>query len=473
MRKITLDPVTRISGLLSIEVNIENKKIIDAKVIGNQFRGFEKMFQGRYPLDMIYLTPRLCGICSTHHALASTLALENALNLKPNINEMIARDITNGFEYLQNNIRQIYFFTMPDYVEMPAINPLFFTDTSHKKFKYRLSKDETNRIKENYISAIKFSMEAHRAIASFAGKAPHPHGVFLGGITNDINLQQKSAAKYAISEIKSFLKNKMLEDVCLIAKHYPEYFSLGKSYGNFMDFGIFNNYNDNNIVYSRPGVLINGVKNDVNLKNITECISNSFFNSTNDYIIPSISEPPTPDRNKENAYSWITSPRYNGYALEGGSLARMTINGYYNNGISSMDRIMTRVLETIKIAESIELLINNLEIAPNTQKEWSIPDEAYGIGTIGASRGCLAHWISIKNGVVDKYSVIPPSNWNLSPTDDNGVKGPVEYALIGTEIKDIESPIEIGRIVRSFDPCSNCAAHITSNSYNPIKINIL
>ena len=50
----------------------------------------------------------------------------NALNLKPDINEMIARDITNGFEYLQNNIRQIYFFIMPDYAEMPSINPLFF-----------------------------------------------------------------------------------------------------------------------------------------------------------------------------------------------------------------------------------------------------------------------------------------------------------------------------------------------------------
>lgn len=45
MSKIIVDPLTRISGTLGIEVEIKNNKIIDAKVTGNQFRGFELMFK--------------------------------------------------------------------------------------------------------------------------------------------------------------------------------------------------------------------------------------------------------------------------------------------------------------------------------------------------------------------------------------------------------------------------------------------
>ncbi|MDY5912768.1 MAG: nickel-dependent hydrogenase large subunit [Inconstantimicrobium porci] len=69
--------------------------------------------------------------------------------------------------------------------------------------------------------------------------------------------------------------------------------------------------------------------------------------------------------------------------------------------------------------------------------------------------------------------MIPPSVWNLSPTDSNNVKEPVEMALIGTEINSIENPVEIGRIVRSFDPCSNCACHINSSGHRSIDINII
>lgn len=110
MTTIRIDPVTRISGLLNIEVQVENNKIVDAKVSGSQFRGFEKMFEGRPPFDIIRLVPRVCGICSTHHAITAVRAFENAMNITPDLNGRIARDIANGFEMLQNYIRHIYFF---------------------------------------------------------------------------------------------------------------------------------------------------------------------------------------------------------------------------------------------------------------------------------------------------------------------------------------------------------------------------
>ena len=57
--------------------------------------------------------------------------------------------------------------------------------------------------------------------------------------------------------------------------------------------------------------------------------------------------------------------------------------------------------------------------------------------------------------------------------DGNGVKWTVEQALVGTEVEDILAPVEIGRIVRSFDPCSNCAAHIVSDRYKLMTIDLI
>ena len=43
--------------------------------------------------------------------------------------------------------------------------------------------------------------------------------------------------------------------------------------------------------------------------------------------------------------------------------------------------------------------------------------------------------------------------------DADGVRGPMEEALIGTRVKNPENPLEIHHVVRSFDPCLVCTVH--------------
>ncbi|WKB36522.1 nickel-dependent hydrogenase large subunit [Terrilactibacillus sp. S3-3] len=74
-KRIVINPLTRISGFMEIDVTIEQNQIIDAKTKGNLFRGFEKMLVGRQPFDAVYFTQRICGICSSAHSVASSLAL--------------------------------------------------------------------------------------------------------------------------------------------------------------------------------------------------------------------------------------------------------------------------------------------------------------------------------------------------------------------------------------------------------------
>jgi hydrogenase large subunit len=117
-----------------------------------------------------------------------------------------------------------------------------------------------------------------------------------------------------------------------------------------------------------------------------------------------------------------------------------------------------------------------LELIPeyqNKQMQYQIPDKASGSGLIDTTRGALGHWIAIDNKILKNYSIITPSAWNLSPQDTKGVRGPVESALVGTNIEDINNPVEIGRIVRSFDPCVSCATHVYGKGSAPIEIRLM
>lgn len=264
MDKIVIDPVTRISGLLKIEVEVQNNKIINAKSTGSQFRGFEKIFQGRDPLDIIRLAPRICGICSTSHAIAATLALENALNVIPDFNGKVVRDIAHGFEFLQNHLRTTYFFAFPDFIKILNASPLYKEGTD-KELDYRIPENLTKKMNEDYLKAVRFSRECHKAIAVLAGKAPHCHGIFVGGTTTKIDAAEKNQVKYIITTVKDFVKNELLEDVNIIAEYYKDYFKMGKGYGNLFDFGVYDDH-DIPIKYKDGNKKAKEIMNEVFIK---------------------------------------------------------------------------------------------------------------------------------------------------------------------------------------------------------------
>src|ERR1035441_10495239 len=74
---ILISPVTRIEGHAKITIDLgPDGKVKDAKFHVNEFRGFEKFCEGRYFTEMPAITPRICGICPTSHAITSAKACE-------------------------------------------------------------------------------------------------------------------------------------------------------------------------------------------------------------------------------------------------------------------------------------------------------------------------------------------------------------------------------------------------------------
>ena len=156
--------------------------------------------------------------------------------------------------------------------------------------------------------------------------------------------------------------------------------------------------------------------------------------------------------------------------FEVGPLARMWVNGDYQEGISVFDRHLARAGEALKIAEAMDTWLDELDPTASAFDGYSLPQAASGAGMTEAPRGALGHWIEIAEGKISRYQVITPTCWNASPRDGNGIPGPMEQALIGTPVEDPSQPIEALRVIHSFDPCLSCAVHIMQPDGEPIIV---
>ncbi len=450
--RIIINPITRISGFMEIDVVLKNNIVVEAKTSGQLFRGFEKMLSGRSPLDAVYFTQRICGICSAAHSTASSLALESAFKIIPPEQGRYLRDIVHGCEFLQNHIRHFYQYTLPDFIKMPGKFPIY--ETEHNDF--RLPESVNNRVVDHYFRSLEISRSAHEMLAVLGGKAPHNHGIYINGITTQPTADKIIKIKSILTKIRDFIISIMVPDVETLAKYYNEYFRIGVGYGNLLSYGCFNDYNSLGTLYLAPSIYSDGVVKKMDTTKISESLKYSWYKGDTE---EPYEESADQNFNKNKAYSWIKAARYAGKPYEVGPLARMCLSGEYKNGVSMMDRTIARVLEAKKITEIMEILLNNVIPDVNTQEEYEIPETARGQGLTDTTRGALGHWIGIGKKIIDRYQIITPTVWNLSTKDDT-YNGTVEQALVGTVVEDIKHPVELGRIIRSFDPCVSCATHV-------------
>ena len=87
--RITIDPITRIEGHLRIDCEVDGGKVTKAWASGQMWRGVEQILLGRDPRDAWAITQRICGVCTTVHAIVSVRAVENALKMEVPLNAQL------------------------------------------------------------------------------------------------------------------------------------------------------------------------------------------------------------------------------------------------------------------------------------------------------------------------------------------------------------------------------------------------
>lgn len=511
-QKIVIDPVTRIEGHLKIEIEVENGVVKDAWSSSTMFRGLEILLQGKDPRDASYITERVCGVCAGSHGWVSALALDDAYGVELPEGGRLIRNLILGAMWLHDHPLHFYHLCALDYIDVMAVADYKGNDAKLNAVKDKIVKlvkagdtspltprynPDQFSVKDpeivtsavaHYLQALEMQAKAKKMSALFGGKQPHQSSIVVGGVTYYPDAQQVAQYQSMLLEQINFLENVYLADVVAFGTGplLPlAQAGLGAGPGNYGSFGGFPQANGE--FFLPAGIILDGDINNVQKFDPAKVVEDGKFawlKDNDEPLHPSVGVTAV-DLDKADAYTFMKAPRYDGKPVELGPLARMLVMKpqplmdlitKYNIKPGAVARHAARAVETVLLAREMLKWVTELQdmmakgnIRIHDTAHWATPETGKGMGLMEAPRGGLGHWIDIKDKKIANYQLVVPSTWNQSSRDAKGVRGPMEEALIGVPVPDVENPINVVRVVRSFDPCLACAVHLIEPNTNEIK----
>ena len=508
MVEIVIDPVTRLEGHHGVRLQVEGGQVREAKALATMFRGFERIVIGRDPRDAPILLQRICGVCHNDHRLASLFAIENAAGIQIPDAGVLLRNAIASLQFVFDHPVWAYALTGPDYC-----------DSLHKTGLVRFNPI----VGQGYREAVYAQRRLHQAMAYIGGKVPHIMTPVPGGVTLEVSASVISQLISIVLDVKKWaigvgLGKTTLEHTADVAGYIIDHVSsrleagkpieppsdpeigralydlislilvmnefglaeMGERTPTMVAYGFLADPEGNKYF---PSGYFNGREFEkFDEKNISEDVTHSYYSDDagGSYVGDEITRNLKPMYGKQNAYTWAKAPRYKGVPAEVGPLARMVAKGFTHGwdlgdplglreklaggktASNALARNIARIQEELLLIDYLENLLLQLKeyAGSKTYIEYEIPGNATGIGLREAPRGALGHWVKIKGGKIDNYQVIAPTTWNVSPRDSKNQPGPLEEALEGTPVEDIESPWDVIRVIHSFDLCLACTVHL-------------
>ncbi|MBN2782356.1 MAG: nickel-dependent hydrogenase large subunit [Campylobacterales bacterium] len=552
MKKIVIDPITRIEGHLRAEVEVDESGVVrEAYVSGQLFRGIETILKGRDPRDAGLLAGRICGVCTNSHFRGAVSAVEDAYSLELPKNADIIRDLIAMALFIQDHVVHFYHLHMLDYVDVTSALSADAKQTSkeaHKYHKrpyrnshthyeesleklqkfvkagrlgpfsngywghseYKLTPEQNLILISHYLEALKFQTNISKAVAIFGGKTPHPQSIVVGGVSSVadmLNPQRLNDYIFLIKEAKDFVDRAYLPDMKLLSIAYRDEIKagIGRANGNFLCSGGYEFEGDMKLFCG--GVIYGHNFDEIeefDEGKITEEVDRAWYDG-DEVCYTDLNEDGTLKTAKnEDKYSWIKAPRYDGKTMESGPLARVLVSYLKSNPLinpfvdeflkdtdlelldlsTTVGRNAARAIETSYVCEYIFKLASRLiqNIKYYDTDTWvkyefeKLPKQTKGRAFLEVPRGLLSHFVSIDDAKIKNYSVIAPTTWNATPKNHDGKRGAYEEALVGLKIQDPSKPLEVLKVLHSFDPCLACAVHVIDANgveLSRYKINML
>jgi Ni,Fe-hydrogenase I large subunit len=318
------------------------------------FRGIELILRGSDPREAWIWAQRICGVCTTVHALTSVRAVENALGIEVPDNARIIRNIIAGTQLVQDHVVHFYHLHALDWVDVtlalkadPAktsqlaqsISEWPKSSTSYFKAiqdrvkslvaskqlslfssgywghpEYKLPPEANLLAVAHYIEALEFQRDFIRIHAVLGGKNPHPQTYLVGGMAcamdpNEpdapINPERIDFLHQLVRSAKTFVEQVYIPDVLAVAGFYPDWFARGEGLGNFLAYGCYpmKSINDPTSYFMPRGVILNHDLSKVHPfdpEKVTEYVTHSFY------------EYEGGDDKSRHPYAGETRPKYTG-----------------------------------------------------------------------------------------------------------------------------------------------------------------
>ncbi len=411
MTHVVVDPVTRIEGHLRIEAEVEGGFVRDAWSSSTMFRGIETILKGRDPRDAWAFAQRICGVCTTVHAIASIRAVENAIGAVPPPNARILRELIMAAQMVQDHVVHFYHLHALDWVdivsalsadpgqtstlaqsisEWPLSSRSYFSAVKGriKEFvergqlgpfanaywghpAYRLPPEANLMAVAHYLEALDWQREFIKIHAVLGGKNPHLQSFLVGGMATpidpdeqaSINMDSVAFMRGLVAKAKAFVSQVYLPDLLAVASFYQDWAGYGAGIGNYMSYG---EYPEGDAREGSPylpaGIILArdlSTVHPLDPTNITESVKHSWYRYSDgdDTALHPFDgqteanytgpQPPYERLNTDGKYSWLKSPRYMGKPMEVGPLSRMLIS--YASGHPRVQELVGAVLDQLGV----------------------------------------------------------------------------------------------------------------------------
>jgi Ni,Fe-hydrogenase I large subunit len=354
MARIVVDPVTRIEGHLRIEAQVDGGMVSDAWSSGTMFRGIELILRGRDPREAWIWAQRICGVCTTVHALTSVRAVEDALGIEVPENARIIRNIIAATQQVQDHVIHFYHLHALDWVDVtlalradPARTSQLaesisnWPKSSRAYFKaiqdrvkalveskqlslfssgywghpaYHLPPEANLLAVAHYVEALEFQREFIRIHAVLGGKNPHLQTYLVGGMSTTLDPNEPQAPinperiDFLLGQAtaaQTFVDQVYIPDVLAVASFYRDWFGRGEGLGNFLSYGEYpaGGIKDTARFFLPRGVILNR-----DLSKVHSCDPAQVA----EYVTHSWYEYSDGDQTAKHPFQGETNPKYTG-----------------------------------------------------------------------------------------------------------------------------------------------------------------
>jgi len=412
MTHVVVDPVTRIEGHLRVEAEVEGGAVTQAWSSSTMFRGIELILRGRDPRDAWAFAQRICGVCTTVHAIGSIRAVERAIGAVPPSNARLLRNLIQSAQAVQDHVVHFYHLHALDWVDIvgalsgdpaktatlaqsisdwPLSSAKYFASVRDriKTFvergqlgpfanaywghpAYRLPPEANLMAVAHYLEALDWQRRFIKIHAVLGGKNPHLQSFLVGGMATPVdpdaqaslNMDTIAALDKLVADGIAFVRSVYVPDVIAVASFYKDWASLGSGIGNYMTYGDYPvDDSPNPQTYLPGGIIYNRDLSKivpVDQSKISEYISHSWYNySVGDdkgldpfhgETTPNYTGPKPPYERLDvtQKYSWLKSPRYDGQPMEVGPLARMLV-AYASGRPTRVKELVDKVLSALGV----------------------------------------------------------------------------------------------------------------------------
>ncbi|MCW5698267.1 MAG: nickel-dependent hydrogenase large subunit [Rhodospirillales bacterium] len=381
--RITVDPITRIEGHLRIDCEVEEGQVAGAWSSGQMWRGIELILKGRDPRDAWIYTQRICGVCTTVHAIVSVRAVENALGMEVPLNAQYIRNLIVAAHGVHDHLVHFYHLSALDWVDI--VSALQADPKAAANLAQSLSNwpgnDVENFIKVqnklkgfvesgqlgvfgsgywghpamklppevnllgavHYLQALDYQRRANTIVGILGSKTPHIQNLAVGGVSNPINFDSQSTLtlerlykiKSVIDEISAFVNDVYLVDVAAIGALYADWTQYGSGVTNYLSVPDLP-LDTKGTEFAMPGGYIKdgdiaGCKQISNYQDsyfedgVKESVKHSWYKGGKGALHPYDGEtdPDYTDFEDDGKYSWVKSPTFYDDRAQVGPLANV------------------------------------------------------------------------------------------------------------------------------------------------------